>query len=388
MNKLTDIKIKKLFQKGRYPDGLGLFLNIGKTQNKNWTFKYTINYKSHEMGLGPYPIVSLKEARNKRDELRSNLAKGINPLEENRKLKIIKNQNLSFEEIATQYIEEFKVEWKNPKHIQQWSNTLITYAYPIIGNLKTSDITTEHILKILKPIWTTKKETASRVRQRIERVMFYARAKDYYSGENPASLKGKLEFLLPKQNQVPKHHPAMDYKDLPSFMTELRKHRVNSSLALQLLILTACRTSEIIKAQWNEINFNDKVWIIPKERTKTSIVHRVPLSQGSMSILHEMKTRQSSSLIFEGSIKGKHLSDNAMLTFLKRHFPNINAVPHGFRSSFRDWAETRNTYSHRAMEYCLGHAVKNKTEAAYQRDDLLEKRYLIMQDWAKYIMGN
>ena len=177
MNKLTDIKIKKLFQKGRYPDGLGLFLNIGKTQNKNWTFKYTINYKTHEMGLGPYPIVSLKDARNKRDTLRNDLALGISPLEENRKLKIIKNQNLSFEEIATQYIEDFKIEWKNPKHIQQWSNTLIKYAYPIIGNLKTSDITTDHILKILKPIWTTKKETASRVRQRIERVMFYARAK-------------------------------------------------------------------------------------------------------------------------------------------------------------------------------------------------------------------
>ena len=205
-----------------------------------------------------------------------------------------------------------------------------------------------------------------------------------YSGENPASLKGKLEFLLPKQNQVPKHHPAMDYKDLPNFMTELRKYRVNSSLALQLLILTACRTSEVIKAQWNEVNFNDRVWIIPNERTKTSIVHRVPLSYGSMSILHEMKTRQSSNFIFEGSVKGKHLSDNAMLTFLKSNFPNINAVPHGFRSSFRDWAENRNTYSHRAMEYCLGHAIRNKTEAAYQRNDLLEQRYLIMNNWNKF----
>ena len=177
MSKLTEIMIKKLSQKGRHPDGLGLFFNIGKSQNKNWTFKFTKNFKKYEMGLGPYPLISLKDARNKRDKLRSDLAKGINPLEENRKLKIIKNQNLSFEEISTQYIEEFKVEWKNPKHIQQWSNTLITYAYPIIGNLKTSDITTEHILKILKPIWITKKETASRVRQRIERVMFYARAK-------------------------------------------------------------------------------------------------------------------------------------------------------------------------------------------------------------------
>ena len=171
-------------------------------------------------------------------------------------------------------------------------------------------------------------------------------------------------------------------------MTELRKHRVNSSLALQLLILTACRTSEIIKAQWNEVNLNDRVWIIPKERTKTAILHRVPLSKGSMSILHEMKLRHLSDFIFEGSIKGKHLSDNAMLSFLKRNFPNIEAVPHGFRSSFRDWAETRNAYSHKSMEYCLGHSVRNKTEAAYQRDDLLEKRYLIMQDWAKYIMGN
>ena len=145
MNRLTDIKIKNLVKKGRYPDGLGLFLNIGKTQNKNWTFKFTIKYKTHEMGLGPYPLISLKDARNKRDELRNYLAKGINPLEENRKLKIIKNKNLSFEEIATQYIEEFIIEWKNPKHIQQWSNTLITYAYPIIGDLNTSDITTEYI---------------------------------------------------------------------------------------------------------------------------------------------------------------------------------------------------------------------------------------------------
>ena len=216
MSRLTDIKIKKLSQKGRYLDGLGLYLNIGKSQNKNWSFKYTKNLINHEMGLGPYPLVSLKDARNKRDELRSDLVKGIDPLEEKRKLEIIKIQSLSFKEIATQYIEEFKVQWKNPKHIQQWSNTLIKYAYPVIGHLKTEEIKTEHILTILKPIWTTKKETACRVRQRVERVMYYANAKDYYSGENPASLKGKLEFLLPKQNQVPKHHNAMDFKDLPN----------------------------------------------------------------------------------------------------------------------------------------------------------------------------
>ena len=339
------------------------------------------------MGLGPYPIVSLKEARKKKDLLRSQIIKGIDPLEEKRQLQIKQSKDLTFEVIAKQYISEFKVEWKNAKHKQQWGNTLIQYAYPIIGHLKTRDIKTEHILTILKPIWTTKKETASRVRQRVERVMFYARAKDYYSGENPASLKGKLEFLLPQQNHIPKHHPAMDFNIAPQFMTELRQYKTNSSLALQLLILTACRTSEVIKAEWNEINLTDKLWIIPKERTKTSIVHRVPLSEGAVNILlNRMKTIQSGRYIFEGSKKGQHLSDNAMLTLLKRHFPNISAVPHGFRSTFRDWAETRGAYSHRSMEYCLGHAVKNKTEAAYQRDDLLEKRYFIMQDWCDYTL--
>ena len=178
----------------------------------------------------------------------------------------------------------------------------------------------------------------------------------------------------------------MDFKDLPNFITELRKHRVNSSLALQLLILTACRTSEVIKAEWCEINFKEKVWIIPAVRTKTSITHRIPLSKASILILKEMKLRQSSNYIFEGSIKGKHLSDNAMLTFLKRNFPNIKAVPHGFRSTFRDWAETRDKYSYRAMEYCLGHAVKNKTEAAYQRDDLFKQRKIIINDWSKYLL--
>ena len=384
MKQLTDIKIKKLSNKGRHHDGLGLYLNVGKTQKKNWSFQYTCNSKKHELGLGPYPLVSLKDARNKRDELRSDLVKGIDPLEEKRKLEIIKIQSLSFKEIATQYIEEFKVQWKNPKHIQQWSNTLIKYAYPVIGNLKAEQIKTEHILTILKPIWTTKKETASRVRQRVERVMLYANAKNYYSGENPASLRGKLEFLLPKQNNIPKHHTAMDFKELPNFMTELTKHNVNSSLALQLLILTACRTSEVIKAEWHEINFTERVWIIPKERTKTSIIHRVPLSQAAISILYEMKLRQFSNYIFEGSINGKYLSDNAMLTFLKRNFPNIKAVPHGFRSTFRDWAETRGKYSYRAMELCLGHKIKSKTEAAYQRDDLLDQRKTIMNHWKKF----
>ena len=384
MKQLTDIKIKKLSNKGRHHDGLGLYLNVGKTQKKNWSFQYTCNSKKHELGLGPYPLVSLKDARNKRDELRSDLVKGIDPLEEKRKLEIIKIQSLSFKEIATQYIEEFKVQWKNPKHIQQWSNTLIKYAYPVIGNLKAEQIKTEHILTILKPIWTTKKETASRVRQRVERVMLYANAKNYYSGVNPASLRGKLEFLLPKQNNIPKHHTAMDFKDLPNFMTELTKHNVNSSLALQLLILTACRTSEVIKAEWHEINFTERVWIIPKERTKTSIIHRVPLSQAAISILYEMKLRQFSNYIFEGSINGKYLSDNAMLTFLKRNFPNIKAVPHGFRSTFRDWAETRGKYGYRAMELCLGHKIKSKTEAAYQRDDLLDQRKTIMNHWKKF----
>ena len=158
------------------------------------------------------------------------------------------------------------------------------------------------------------------------------------------------------------------------------------NIALQLLILTACRTSEVIKAEWNEINITNQLWVIPQDRTKTSSVHRVPLSDGAITILKEMTLRQSGNYIFEGSIKGQHLSNNAMLTLLKRHFPNFRAVPHGFRSTFRDWAETRSTYSQRSMEYCLGHAVKNKTEAAYQRDDLLEKRYFIMQDWSDYIL--
>ena len=387
MSKLTNIQLKSKNKTGRYPDGNHLYFVIGKNGNQNWTIIYTINGKKREMGLGPYPEISLKSARLKRDGLKALIIQGKDPLVERdrqREQERLLKQS-TFKEISLSYISQMECQWRNLKHRQQWRNTLKTYVYPSVGNLPISEIETNHIKDLLMPIWMSKKETASRVRQRIEKIIYFAKAQGLFEGDNPACLKGNLEYLLPKQGNDQKHHPALSFHEIKDFMKSLMVHKINSSYALQFLILTAARTGEVIGAKWEEINLNNKVWIIPKKRTKTSNQHRVPLSTMAVDVLKIMEIRSSGIYIFEGSTKGQPLSNMAMLMLLRKKFNTLKIVPHGFRSTFRDWAETRGRFSHRSMEYCLGHQIANKTEAAYQRGDLLEQRKEIMRDWASFI---
>ena len=387
MSKLTNFQLKNINKTGRYSDGSNLYFVIGKNGNQNWTIIYTINSKKREMGLGPYPEISLKSARLKRDSLKALIIQGKDPLVERDKQReqerLLKKS--TFKEISLSYISQMECQWKNLKHRQQWRNTLKTYVYPSVGNLPIQEIQTNHIKDILMPIWMSKKETASRVRQRVEKIIYFAKAQGLFVGDNPACLKGNLEYLLPKQGKYQNHHPALPFHVIKDFMRSLMVYKINSSYALQFLILTAARTGEVIGAKWKEIDVNNKIWIIPRERSKTSNEHRIPLNNLAIDILRIMETRSSGIYIFEGLLEGKPLSNMAMLTLIRRKFNKLRIVPHGFRSTFRDWAETRGRFSHRSMEYCLGHQVANKTEAAYQRSDLLEQRKEIMRDWASFI---
>ena len=387
MQKLINSQLNKINKVGRYSDGNNLYFVVGKKGNKNWTFIYTIKNKKREMGLGPYPGITLKTARLKRDRLKALIIQGIDPLQErDKQIEIERLQKAStFEHIARIYISEMECQWRNYKHKQQWKNTLETYVFPFIGKLPVSSISPINVKKVLIPIWMSKKETASRIRQRIEKIIYFAKAQGLFEGDNPASLKGNLEYILPKQGHHPKHHPALEFSEISDFMSKLIIHKTNSSYALQFLILTASRTGEVIGAKWKEINLSKKVWVIPKERTKTSNQHRVPLNTVAIDILKIMMKRSSGIYIFEGSLRGKTLSNMAMLMLVRKKFSELKIVPHGFRSTFRDWAETRGRYSQRSMEYCLGHRLSNKTEAAYQRDDLLDQRRHILEDWCNYI---
>ena len=383
MRKLTSNKIQYT-DKTKVSYGDGLYLN-SRNGKKNWTLIYTFNHKRREIGLGPFPMISKKEACNQRNLYKIDIYRGIDPKEEKDKKRQKYNIEDTFQKISDEYIKKFSLEWKNKKHKQQWENTLKTYVYPFIGKFKVGEIKTKDIEKVLSPIWIDKEETARRVRQRVEKVLSYAKAKGFYSGDNPALLKGNLEFLLKKQKYISKNQPAMPFKNVPNFMKELCKYSSNVSLALQFLILTATRSGEVRFAEWEDINFKKKVWVIPEIKTKTSRIHRIPLSKHSIEILNKMYLRRNGTYIFYGTKGNQPLSENSMLYFLKREFSKISFVPHGFRSSFRDWAENQNKYTNRIMEYCLGHVIKNKTEAAYQRDDLLDLRKIVMFEWSQYI---
>jgi integrase len=271
-------------------------------------------------------------------------------------------------------------EWRNGKHQNQWINTLRTYAFPDIGNRAVGAIEPQHVTACLNPIWMTKKETARRVMQRINVIMRWAKAMKYRAGDNPAAWEGNLEFILPNQRHEVSHYPALAFEDLPSFWTALSSMQPVSADALRFLILTAARSGEVRGATWDEIDFEKALWSLPAARMKNAKPHRVPLCEEAMVILEKRLRLSTCKYIFEGQKPNWPISDMAMLSLMRKRFPELDAVPHGFRSTFRDWAENQ-SYPHRAVEYCLAHSVKNKTEAAYQRDDLLSIRRDIMTNY-------
>lgn len=391
MKKMTSIMISNLKIPGIYSDHEGLRLRVTKSGTKNWIFRYRWFGKTKDMGLGSYPEVSLAQARQKRDLNKQLVLKNIDPILEKNTVKIdtIKREAMTFKIAALEYIQTHKIQWTNKKHSKQWSSTLERYVYPKIGNLPVSHITKHHIVSILKPIWNIKHETASRVRQRIEKILSWSIALEYRDFPNPATLNGNLEYILPKSSLVSKvkHHRSLTYEELPEFINQLKKVNLNSAYALHFLILTASRTNEVIGAKWKEFNFDFKIWNIPEERVKTRINHSVTLNQSSLVLLRKLKQFSNSEYVFPGIKPQTHISNNALLQLLKNYFPQVykQTVPHGFRSSFRDWAEEQHNFSRRAVELCLSHQNSDKTEDAYLRTKLLNKRHLIMNEWDNFL---
>lgn len=379
LHKLSAIGVANLSKPGRHSDGGGLYLSISANGGRRWVFLFRWLGKPTEMGLGSAQTVPLKQAREFAQAARSLLVSGRNPLEARRSEK---PKLATFGECAKDYVDLNKSEWRNSKHIAQWSSTLETYCASI-WNMPVSLVETEHILAILKPIWTTKAETASRLRGRIERVLASAKVRGLRTGENPALWRNHLADVLPARRKLTRgHHKALQYAELPGFVLRLSERPAMAARALEFAILTAARSGEVLNAEWREIDFETRVWTIPASRMKAGRQHRVPLSSGAFHLLETIKKEGSARYLFPGQKKDKPLSSMAFSMVLRRMEMDITA--HGFRSTFRDWVSETTDYSNEAAEMALAHTIKNVAEAAYRRGDMLEKRRDLMEDWSNF----
>jgi integrase len=399
----------------------GLYLQITQGShgiNKSWIFRYTSPAVTQtknpgrparrELGLGSTRDRSLSEARIKVGNLRKLILEGVDPKDAKDNAKkdrfLAASKQITFSDAAQKCIDAKKTEWKNQKHKTQWVNTINTFVNPIIGNLPINSITTNLVIKVFEqPIkdknnktlgtfWNVRTETATRTRQRIESIIDWAKAREYFTGENPARYEGHLSSLLPNPSKIAKvkHHPALPYKNISTFMTELRSKKTVAALALEFLILTATRTSEVINATWLEFDLKEKIWTIPSERMKAGKEHRVPLCKRASEILKSLKQLNTpmNQHVFLSRVTKKGpapMSNMALLTLMKKMPKYSSFVPHGFRSTFRDWAAETTNYQNETVELALAHTIQNKTEASYRREDQLEKRRLLMNDWGQYL---
>jgi len=393
INRLTPLKVARLKKPGRYGDGLGLWLQVSRYGTKAWLFRYQREGKARQMGLGPLHTVTLAKARDKATACRRLLLDGVDPLEAKRQRRTTvadqKARALTFKQAAEKYIAANERHWKNAKHATQWSATLETYAFPILGTLPVDEIDKNAVIRAVEPIWEAKRETANRVRGRIETVLNWAVARGYRKeGDNPARWKGHLEHALPKLGKKVRHQPALPYAELPAFMAELRNREGASARALEFTILNMARTGAVIGATWNEVDLDEQVWTVPPERAGAKIIgentkpRRVPLSPRSIEILKSLPREKGNPHVFIGAKKGTGLSNMAMLELMRKLRPKY--VPHGFRSTFKDWCAERTNYPNEVSEAALWHAVADKVEAAYRRGQLFEKRRLLADEWQRY----
>jgi len=368
---------------------LDLEVTVGKSGDisKSWLFRYQLDGSRHWIGLGPLHTVSLADARDRALELRKQLTLGIDPLaakQEAKRERMAKRAEqakaVTFRDCTEMYLDVHADRWKNAKHRKQWRQTLETYAFPVIGDLAVADVEESHLLKILQPIWKRIPETASRLRARIENVLGFATASRFRHGDNPARWRGHLKTLLGGAKKDVEHHPALPFLEAPAFMAELRERKSASARALELLILTAARTNEVIGARWSEIDTKHKVWTIPKERMKAGVEHRIPLTDRAVEILKALPHRGV--YVFPGT-NGHTLSNMAMLELLRGMRPGISV--HGFRSVFRDWCAERTNYANHVVEKALAHKIPDKVEAAYRRGELFEKRRKLMEQWQRFL---
>lgn len=386
LEQLTAIGVRALKKPGRYPDGRNLYLQITRDGVKSWVLRYERNGVEKMMGLGPVHDVGLKDARERARLARVALLDGIDPLEAKRAQRATAAaaaaRELTFDEAATRFIAAHEAGWKNAKHRQQIENTLATYASPVIGAMRVRNIGVPDVMKVLNPIWRTKTETARRVRMRIEAVLDWCTVGEFRQGPNPAAWKGKLQTLLPapEKLKVVKHHPALPYKQIGPFCAALRAQPGQAARALELTILAACRTSEVLNAQWSEFDLDAALWVIPAARMKMGKEHRVPLSPRAVEIIRG-QIGMDDTYVWPGAKPGQPLSNMAMLAALKR-MSRSDVTVHGFRSTFRDWAAETTDAQNFVVEMALAHKVESETEGAYRRGDLFDKRRALMEAWA------
>ena len=386
---LSPLEVRRLSRPGRWSVGGvdGLALQVTGTGARSWVLRVSVAGKQREMGLGSFPTVSLADAREKARGHRARVDEGADPISARRAAASAAAANRSsqqtFAVVAGQYIAQHRTSWKNEKHGAQWASTLQTYAEPVIGSMLVRDVSAAHVVRVLEPIWTSKTETATRVRSRIELVLDFAAARGFREGPNPARWRGNLDAAFPKASKVSKvqHHAALEVSVVGMFMQRLRVQSGMGARALEFAVLTAARSGEVRLATWSEVNLPAALWTVPAERMKAGREHRVPLSKPAIKLLRGLPGGTARDLVFPG-MRGP-LSDMSLSAVLRRM--DVKATVHGFRSTFRDWVSEFTSHSNEVAEMALAHAVGDKVEAAYRRGDLFEKRVSLMTDWAAFL---
>jgi integrase len=407
IGKLSAVEVAKAKGPAVLHDGGGLYLRVAPNRQgrggnerpgaKSWVFRFQLDGKRRDMGLGPYPDISLAEARRRASDHRNQRRDGIDPLDakaaQRQAQRLAVATGRTFRECAAEFIEKNRVAWRNAKHRQQWENTLATYVYPTLGDLPVSAIDAGLVVQVLDPIWAEKPETASRVRGRIEAVLDAATVRGFRQGPNPAQWKGNLAHILPARSKLRKvaHHAALPFDQMLDFLAALRDREGMAARALELAILTVTRTDEVLGAPWGEIDLISKIWTIPAERMKPRREHRVPLSDAAVDVLNAVRPlalmrdgeTDPAAPVFPGPRRALPMSNMVMLMLLRR-MKRADLTIHGFRSTFRDWAAERTAFPSEVAEMALAHKIGSKVEAAYRRGDLFEKRRSLMEAWAAF----
>ena len=383
-NKLTAMTVKKLSKPGKYADGNNLYLQIDISGARRWILRLTVGHRRRDMGLGSTMIVSLEEARQLARLYRGIAKSGGDPFLERQKERGFK---VTFAYCAQKVHELNKPTWKNEKFALQWYSSLENHVLPKIGKLPISQITSSDILNVLSPIWNTRTDTARKLKQRIRLIIKWARAKGFFQGDDPVEL---AEQALPRKKRSDNHHKSLSYKDVPDLIVKIKESKISlpTQLAIQFTILSACRTSEVLRASWDEIDMQNLIWTIPAKRMKTGKIHEVPISSGMKDVLKDAKDKIGSPyFIFSSDQSGKELSNNTLRLAVQKRL-GVDTTIHGMRSSFKDWASETTNFANEVSEMALAHVIPNKTEAAYRRGNLMDKRRHLMQMWSDFINNN
>ena len=374
-----------------YPDGGGLYLQITKG-GASWVYRFMLNGRAREMGLGPVHTITLAEARERATQARKLRLDGVDPIERRRSVRAAQRvagaMAMSFRQCGDAFIASLGAAW-GAVHRRQWTNSLAQHVHPVIGDVRVHAIDTTLVMKVIEPMWKSIPETAYRIRGRIEAILDWAKVRGYRAGENPARWRGHLDKLLPPRGKVRKvkHYAALPYVELPGFMAALREQEGIAARALEFTILTAARTGETRFARWSEFDLLDKIWTVPDQRMKAGKEHRIPLCDRTLAILQGVRAHRltDDGFVFPGSKVGRPLADTVLLRLLQR-MGRDDLTAHGFRSSFRDWAAERTHFPSEVAEMALAHAVGSKVEAAYRRGDMFEKRRRLMDAWAEFLV--